>query len=221
MTLTLGIDPGLAPTGWGLIERKGSVSRHVAHGVLKSDATLDEPARVAELARGFTELLALHRPDLVAIERWVHFNQGDSTQAHALGLVIGAYVAVCEAAGVPVIVRARSQDWRLRLGMERDATKAEAQKHVRRILGLPSIVTPQHANDAIAVALEAAHDARPRKVRPEPTRVMRVRWSPGLDRSLTTALGLVRAGKARCLSVVLGGVQLDLVDDGTPRAEGG
>lgn len=208
MSLILGLDPGLAPTGWGLVRRDGCRTAYVAHGVLRTDPAADDHARVQELARGLSELLAARRPDLVAIERWVHYGQSESTQAHGLGLVIGALVAAAGSLGVPTVSLSRAQDWRTALGLPRDATKAQAQERVRVVLGLAAPVRPQHASDALAVAVVAAPSARP--LAPASPRVMRVPWSPRLDGHLQQAMGAMREGRAQEVSLEVGGVRLIL-----------
>lgn len=153
MTLILGIDPGLASTGWGLLRREGQRVTHVAHGVIATTPDHgDDHARIQRVARELAVLLRAYRPDALAMERWVHFGQSATIQAHALGLAIGAIVVTAAEAGVPVRSEHRSQDWRRAIGLPATAPKAAVQQRVQALLGLPKPPRPQHAADALAVA---------------------------------------------------------------------
>ena len=154
--IVLGLDPGIAPTGWGIVRRDGTRTVHLAHGVLKTDPDAADHARAVQLALGLATVLRDHRPDVVAIERWVHYGQSATVAAHTLGHVIGALFTACSVAGVPTVSTSRAQDWRTALGLSRSATKAQAQERVRAALGLRDVVRPQHASDALAVAIVAA-----------------------------------------------------------------
>ena len=219
-TLTLGLDPGLAPTGWGLVRRAGSVTSYVAHGVLRTDPALDTHARVQALAAGLGVLLTTYRPDAVAIERWVHYGQSETTRAHDLGLVVGALVAAAGAAGVPTLSVSRAQDWRRALGMDPSATKTQAQHRVRMILGLADLLRPQHANDATAVAIVAARDTRPLARAPASLRgwagrgEVRLPVPAATARELRTLLAVLAHGGAREVSAEVAGVVVTFVAPG-------
>lgn len=215
--VVLGVDPGLASAGWGVVRREGGRAVHVAHGALHTPSTEPALARAQTLARELGALLTTHRPHLVALERWVHYGQSDTTQAHTLGLAIGALVAACGAHGVPVVDECRAQDWRVALGLPRDASKAAGQSRVGAILGLPSVPRPQHAADALAVAVVAAarHRGDPRS----PWGSARVACWGGQGEVtalvrladlevLTTALGTLREGRCAGVDVTVAGVRL-------------
>jgi crossover junction endodeoxyribonuclease RuvC len=156
VSLILGIDPGLASTGWGLLRREGQRVTHLAHGVVTTTPDEgDDHARVQRIAREVATLLRAYRPDSLAMERWVHFGQSATVQAHALGLVIGAVLVAAASLEVPVRSEHRSQDWRRALGLPATAAKAEVQARVQALLSLPKPPRPQHAADALAVAFAA------------------------------------------------------------------
>lgn len=154
--VVVGLDPGLAALGWGVVRRVGSQRVHVAHGAMTTaPADGSDHARVAALAVSLRLLLGLHRPAVVAVERWVVYGQSETTQAHTIGLVLGMIVAVCAGEGVRVASTHRAQDWRRALGLAATATKAEAQVRVALALGMQAMPRPQHAADALAVAMVA------------------------------------------------------------------
>ena len=154
--VVVGLDPGLAALGWGVVRREGARRVHVAHGALTTaPADGSDHARVASLAVSLRLLIGLHRPAVVAVERWVVYGQSETTQAHTIGLVLGMIVAVCAREGVRVVSTHRAQDWRRALGLAATATKAAAQERVRVALGMQAMPRPQHAADALAVAMVA------------------------------------------------------------------
>ena len=127
-----------------------------SHGVLTTaPADGSDHARVASLAVSLRLLIGLHRPAVGAVERWVVYEQSETTQAHTIGLVLGMIVAVCASEGVRVVSTHRAQDWRRALGLAATATKAAARERVRVALGMQAMPRPQHAADALAVAMVA------------------------------------------------------------------
>ena len=91
----LGLDPGTATFGWGVVETGSARPAHVAHGALRTAATLTLGARLSILRDGVTALIDEHRPDRIAIERI--FSQSNVQSAVAIGAVRG--VALLIAAG--------------------------------------------------------------------------------------------------------------------------
>jgi Holliday junction resolvasome RuvABC endonuclease subunit len=112
------------------------------------------------LARDLGALIVGAHPAAVATEAWCHYAQSATTQAHALGLVLGMVRAVCVGAGVRHVEGERAQGWRTALGLSRSATKAACQERVRAVLGLDKVIKPQHSSDAAAVAIVAAKRGR-------------------------------------------------------------
>lgn len=154
----LGVDPGLASTGWGLVRVDGSRVSHVAHGCLRTSPDDPEALRVGFLASGLRDVLRVYPyVRVVAVERWAHYraNEAGSDAHMKLGLAIGAALAACALQGVGVEQSNDAQGWRRAIGLGRSATKAEAQERVRMVLGLREVVRPVHASDALGVALAA------------------------------------------------------------------
>ena len=96
----LGIDPGLRFTGWGLIEVTGNRLRHLADGVLATDAAEAVPARLRLLHDGLAALIALHRPDEAAVEQTYVNRNGEATLK--LGYARGVALLAPALAGIPV-----------------------------------------------------------------------------------------------------------------------
>lgn len=154
--ITFGVDPGLASCGWGVVLRDGSRLTHVAHGcIVTAPDEGDEHERAVMVGAAVRSLMVDHGADMLAIERWVYYAGAATTQAHTLGLVLGAIRAAVVSTGLPVATTHRAQDWRTALGLSTGATKAAAQERVRVVLGLAKVARPQHASDALAVAIVA------------------------------------------------------------------
>lgn len=64
----IGLDPGLRTTGWGVIESEDNRLRHVAHGLIQADVTLDLPLRLSFIFEGIKKILAMYQPDEAAVE---------------------------------------------------------------------------------------------------------------------------------------------------------
>jgi crossover junction endodeoxyribonuclease RuvC len=150
----MGVDPGLASCGWAMLRAKGAALEVVAHGcVVTSPEDGDDITRAVIVATELAAVMRAHKPDEVVTEAWRHYKGCPTTKAHALGLVIGAIAATAAREGAAFCEGLRAQDWRVRLGLPRGASKAEAQRRVRAVLGLAKVIAPQHASDAAAVAI--------------------------------------------------------------------
>jgi crossover junction endodeoxyribonuclease RuvC len=166
----LGIDPGLASLGWGVVSRVGSTLRHLGDGTIhtKPDDGTDE-ARAAKIGREVRALLDDVRPNVVALERWVFYPEAEPHQAHALGLVIGALLAQFDPA-VPLVML-RAVDLRTSLGLAKSAAKDATRARVEAMIGARG--RSQHSADALGVAIVGATRGRPTRA-PFSAR----RWSP-------------------------------------------
>ena len=88
--IVLGIDPGTASLGYGIVERTGGELRSLDHGVISTRPDTGLPDRLLEIRRGLEELLVRHRPDLVAVERLFFSTNVQTALAvgHARGVVL-------------------------------------------------------------------------------------------------------------------------------------
>ncbi len=150
----LGIDPGLSRCGYGCVEH-GRKPRAIAAGVIRTDPALDRPIRLAELQGELRLLIEELKPDVVAVER-VLFQHNVST-AMSVGMASGLAMAEAAAAGCDVVEYSPNEIKQAVAGWG-GASKDEVGKMVQTLLGLPSLLSPADAADAVAVAL--CHTAR-------------------------------------------------------------
>jgi len=149
----LGLDPGLATTGWGLIEAQGNRLSHVANGQLKTDAAADLPDRLAHLATQLEALLADHQPDAAAVEE-VFVNKNPQSTLK-LGQARGVVLMTAARAGLTVGEYAARLVKKAVVGTG-GADKAQVHAMVQRLLPGAKIAGPDAA-DALAVAITHAH----------------------------------------------------------------
>lgn len=149
--LIVGIDPGIATTGYGFI-RPASSGRleAVAFGVLRTEARAALPERLASLHRGMTDLLALHRPDAAAVER-LYF-QRNVTTAMVVGEARGVLLLALAQAGIPV-GEYTPGEVKQAITAYGGAKKQQMQEMIRLLFGLPEVPRPDDAADALAVAV--------------------------------------------------------------------
>lgn len=146
--IVLGIDPGLANTGWGVIEQRGSRLVCLAYGCVTTDARRPTAERLRDIHGGVVAVIERYRPDECAVES-VYFGQNAST-AFATGQARG--VALLAAATLGVGEYGPGEIKMAVVGAG-DADKGQVQYMVRAILGLPHIPEPDHAADALAAAI--------------------------------------------------------------------
>lgn len=148
--IILGIDPGLADTGWGLVEIEGSRMRCRGYGCVSSASTEHTPARLKRLYDELAMLVALHSPGEAAIEKLFHGVNARS--AMATGQARGVCLLATADAGIPVDEYSPAEIKQAVVG-HGGADKAQVQYMVRAILSLPATPRPDHAADALAVAI--------------------------------------------------------------------
>jgi crossover junction endodeoxyribonuclease RuvC len=153
--LTIGIDPGTALLGFGVVESAGD-PRLVEYGAIATTPDRPMPQRLAELFDHVGELLARHRPDVLAVEQL--FFARNVTTAIAVGQARGVVLLAAARAGVPVVEYSPSEVKHAVVGYGK-ADKAQMQEMVRIILGLEVVPHPDDAADALAVALCHIHRA--------------------------------------------------------------
>ena len=155
--LILGVDPGTAITGYGLVGSDGDASALVGYGVITTPSGSPLPQRLQTLYRELTGLIARYRPDAVAIEE-LFFSRNVRT-ALAVGQARGVALLAAAEAGLPVHEYTPLQVKQAVVGYGR-ATKDQVQQMVRMLLGLDVVPRPDDAADAIAVAICHLHSAR-------------------------------------------------------------
>lgn len=158
--LVLGIDPGTAATGYGVVlAEPGRMGRLVECGVLRTDRGAELSARLVTLFEGMRDLLDQHHPDVVAVES-IFYGKNVRTSlvmSHARGVILLAAAQ----AGVPVAEFAPAAVKKAVVGQGR-ATKDQVGLMVQQLLRLRQPPRPSDAADGIAIALAYLLTARPR-----------------------------------------------------------
>jgi crossover junction endodeoxyribonuclease RuvC len=148
--LVLGIDPGTASTGYGLVRSTGSRLHAVQAGVITTRAGVPLERRLAEIHAAVSELLTRHEPDAVAVEE-LYFGVNVRT-AFAVGQARGVVLLAAGQCGVSARSYTPQQVKSAVCGHGRGDKRQVAQM-VAWLLGLESAPTPDHAADALAVAV--------------------------------------------------------------------
>jgi crossover junction endodeoxyribonuclease RuvC len=146
----IGIDPGTAACGYGIVQASGGRLRALDHGWWRTAAGERPELRLKKIFDGVAALVEEHRPDAVVLEE--SFVGADARTALSVGQARGAVLVACAAAGVECAEYAPARVKQAVCGYGR-AEKAQVQRMVKTILGLPSPPTPHHAADALAVAI--------------------------------------------------------------------
>jgi crossover junction endodeoxyribonuclease RuvC len=154
--IVLGIDPGLANTGYGVV--RSTAGRLVAldGGVIETRAESPQERRLAEIHAAIDALLAEHEPDAVALEE-LYFGQNVKT-AFAVGHGRGAAMLAAGQRGIECMSYTPQQVKAAVCGNGR-ADKNQVARMVQALLALPQAPTPDHASDALAVAMCHANRA--------------------------------------------------------------
>ncbi len=156
----LGIDPGLRFTGWGVIESDGNRLRHVADGVIATDADTPVPDRLRAIHEGLTGLIAAHRPAEAAVEETYVNRNGAATLK--LGYARGVALLTPALAGLVIAEYGAKMVKRAVVGTG-NADKVQVADMVRRLLP-GALVRRADASDALAVAICHAHNRSTRLI---------------------------------------------------------
>lgn len=146
----LGIDPGLANTGYGVVARRGGRLLALDGGVVATPAAEPLERRLARIATRIRELLGEHDCDAMALEQ-LYFG-ANAQSAFAVGHARGVAMLAAGEHGVPCASYTPQQVKSAVCGSGR-AAKDQVARMVQTLLCLPSPPTPDHASDALAVAV--------------------------------------------------------------------
>jgi crossover junction endodeoxyribonuclease RuvC len=148
--LVLGIDPGTASTGYGVVRAEGSRLLAIDTGVISTRPGIALERRLADIHARVGELLDEHRPAALAIEE-LYFGANVRT-AFAVGQARGVVLLAAGQRNIPTRAYTPQQVKGAVCGNGR-AAKDQVGRMVARLLGLASVPTPDHAADALAVAI--------------------------------------------------------------------
>jgi crossover junction endodeoxyribonuclease RuvC len=154
MIRILGVDPGLAHTGWGFIEGHGNRLCHVEHGTIETSPDGDPAERVFKIFDVLRRLVEDRRPQLMGIEA-LYFAR-NRRSAIPVAEARGAIMAAAASLGVPVRSCTPLEIKKALTGHGR-AEKFQVQEMVRLMLGLEEVPSPDHAADALAAAICSYH----------------------------------------------------------------
>ena len=146
----LGIDPGTATCGYGIVHGSGGRLRAGVSGCWRTSAREQLDARLLTIFAGVRELIAEHEPDAVALEE--SYVGADARIALSVGQARGAVLVAAAEAGVECAEHAPARVKQTVCGYGR-ADKAQMQRMVKLILGLDDEPGSSHEADALAVAI--------------------------------------------------------------------
>jgi crossover junction endodeoxyribonuclease RuvC len=146
----LGIDPGLANTGWGVVESDGPRFRCIAYGCIRSQSSHDTARRCKTVSDGLADVIARYAPSEAALEN-IYFNRNVAT-AMATGQARGAALVAVADADL-VVGEYGPGEIKLAVVGSGSADKDQVTFMVRTILALDHDPKPDHAADALAAAI--------------------------------------------------------------------
>lgn len=156
--LVIGIDPGTATTGYGLVQENADGSLEaVAYGAIETPAHTPMTERLLILYQKLSELILLHRPRRAAVEKL--FFQRNVTTALSVGQARGVALLALAQAGIEVAEYTPMEVKQAVAGYG-GADKRQVQQMVAALLTLDEIPHPDDAADALAIAICHAHSAR-------------------------------------------------------------
>jgi len=156
--LVIGIDPGTAITGYGLVdEQQNGTLKVVDYGVIETPANMEMPQRLLQLYKELKQLTLLHHPDSGAVEKL--FFQKNVRTAISVGQGRGVAILALAEAGIP-IGEYTPLEIKQAIAGYGGADKAQMQYMVKALLELGEIPHPDDAADALAVAICHIHHRR-------------------------------------------------------------
>ena len=156
--IILGIDPGTAALGYGVVEQTGGRLRAVDHGCLVTSPDSTMPERLLAIHALVSDLIELHEPGVVAVER-LFFSRNAQT-AIAVGQARGVILLAAAQHGRPVR-EATPSEVKSAVAGYGAADKGQVARMVQLVCGMTSLPTPDDAADALAVAICIANRVGP------------------------------------------------------------
>ena len=152
--IILGIDPGYAIVGWGVIEYNGSKFKVLGYGSINTPAGLEPSERLMMVYRGMNEIIQKYKPDQIAVEE-LFFNT-NTTTAILVAEARGVILLSAKLAGLTIAEYTPLQVKQAVVGYGR-AEKKQVIVMVTSLLGLPAPPKPDDTADALAIAVCHAH----------------------------------------------------------------
>lgn len=152
--LTLGIDPGMAATGFGLVKQEGDRLQLVNCGCIVTAANEPSQKRLVKIYNDMKKLISDYNPDVVAVER-LYFGENSKT-AMLVGQARGIILLAAAERKVPV-TEYTPLEVKIAITGYGKADKKQIQQMVKNLLGLSDLPRPDDAADALAVAICHLH----------------------------------------------------------------
>jgi crossover junction endodeoxyribonuclease RuvC len=150
MQVVMGIDPGAANLGFGIVRVEGNHMVALDGGVVETTPEQPMEQRLERIHRALAELIAWHEPKAMAIEE-IYFGK-NVRSAMAVGQACGVAMLAAAEAGIGCF-QYTPQAIKMAVCGSGSANKGQIQRMVGTLLGLPEPPTPDHAADALAVAI--------------------------------------------------------------------
>jgi crossover junction endodeoxyribonuclease RuvC len=154
--IILGIDPGTATTGYGVVEKQGNRATYVTCGAILTDKNAAMPDRLLTIYTQLNRLLDVHEPDVVVTEQI--FFSNNVTTAMQVGRTVGVVLLTAAQRGLPW-VEYRPVEVKMAVVGYGAADKKQVQYMVKQLLGLDKPPKPDDAADALAIAVCHANSA--------------------------------------------------------------
>ncbi len=151
MLKVIGIDPGLAATGFGVVQGSGSRIGDYVFGTIRTSKAETLPSRLHRIFSEVCSILNSEKPELMVIEDIFSLKQYPKSSI-ALGKVSGVILLACSQCGI-VTMEVPVREVKRILTGNGNANKNQIERSVRRFLKRDTPITPSHASDAIALAL--------------------------------------------------------------------
>jgi len=146
----LGVDPGTATTGYGVISVWGKKIKVLSYGCIQTEMKDAPEKRLEQIYKQIKRLLKKEKPHIVSIERLFFFKNTKTVMA--VSQAKGVILMACSEKKVPVVEYTPLEIKQALAGYGR-ATKKDIQNAIKKILGLKEIPRPDDAADALAIAL--------------------------------------------------------------------
>ena len=155
----LGIDPGYAIVGWGVVDYQGNRFSPVGFGAVTTAAGVDFEKRLEQVYQGVKEVFETYRPEALSIEKL--FYQHNQTTVIGVAEARGVILLAAAQAGVPIFEYTPMQV-KQSVSSYGMAVKKQVQEMTRILLHLPTVPKPDDTADALAMAITHCHCARSR-----------------------------------------------------------
>jgi len=152
--IVLGVDPGLAATGFGVVERTGREVKRLDHGCIVTRKDEGTAVRLRKIYEEMSKIIQQWSPDMMALE-----------EAFIKGAAPSAALSIGQVRGVLMLAGAKNgcrihgiapREVKLAMTGSGAADKSQIERRLRRLLGIPDEIRPDHAADALALAYVAA-----------------------------------------------------------------